>query len=81
RVLGRGRQRPRLGAGDVVTGAEQVPVIPAQRTTKPVLLLTCMRCERVRQHPPEEPLRAECPDPNCRGWLLTAALGEPGGTS
>jgi len=62
-----------------VTGAEQVPVIPAQRTTEPVvLLLTCTRCERVREHPPGDLLRAECSDPDCRGWLLTAAIGEPG---
>ena len=62
-----------------MTGPGPLPVIPAQRTTGLVLLLMCTGCERVWEHPPGEPLRAECSDPDCRGWLLTAALGEPGG--
>ena len=55
--------------------AELVDVGVPEMTAPPVLLLTCTGCEQVREHPRGEPLRAECLDPDCGGWLLTAAAG------
>jgi len=63
--------------GDTANGIPRL-AIPAQRTPPDaVLLLACPACETVREHPRGTPLRSECPA--CGGWLVTAALGEPGG--
>lgn len=42
-----------------------------------VLVLTCLACQKVREHPLGEPIRFECADPDCGGWVLSARLIGP----
>ena len=44
---------------------------------QPVLVLTCMACQQVREHPVGERVSFECADPDCGGWVLTARLIGP----
>ncbi len=47
--------------------------------SRQVLVLTCLACGRVREHPVGERVSFECADPDCGGWVLTARLiGGPG---
>ncbi len=46
---------------------------------QPVLVLTCMACQQVREHPVGERVSCECADPDCGGWVLTARLIDPAG--
>ena len=45
---------------------------------QPMLVLTCLACQQVREYPVRERVSFECANPDCAGWVLTARLIGPG---
>ncbi len=64
----------RPGGLAVIDASPLEELTPPAPHEGPMLVLTCTTCHMVTEHPLDERISFECPDPDCGGWTLTARL-------